>query len=90
VGRLFSFTLPLETFFDDDGNNTLTYSATLSDGSPLPAWLVFDSASQTFSGTPAAVTSITVKVTASDQNSTTASCAFSFIVVPEKVKRKIK
>ena len=30
----------------------LTLSATLADGSPLPAWLSFDAATQTFSGTP--------------------------------------
>ena len=86
LGRLFSFTLPAETFIDDDGNNSLTYSATLSDGSLLPAWLLFDSASQTFSGTPTAATNITVKVTAIDQNSATASCIFSFIVTSENQK----
>jgi hypothetical protein len=86
VGRPFRFTLPAETFIDDDGNNTLSYSATLSDGSPLPVWLLFDSASQTFSGTPAAATSITVKVFATDQNSATASCAFPLNVLTEKMK----
>jgi hypothetical protein len=83
VGRLFSLTLPAETFIDDDGNNTLTYSATLSDGSPLPAWLIFDSASQTFSGTPAAVASIAVIVTASDQHSATATCGFNLYITNE-------
>jgi len=33
-------------------NNTLSYSARLSDGSPLPDWLRFDPTSQRFSGTP--------------------------------------
>jgi hypothetical protein len=36
-----SFTLPPGTFTDADGD-TLIYSATLSNGDPLPAWLAFD------------------------------------------------
>ncbi|MCK9202338.1 MAG: putative Ig domain-containing protein [Gallionella sp.] len=32
--------------------DTLTYSATMADGSALPAWLHFDAVTQTFSGTP--------------------------------------
>lgn len=80
VGRLFSFSLPADTFIDDDGNNTLTYSASLVDGSPLPVWLLFDPATQTFSGKPAAITSITVKVNASDQNKAAVSCTFSLNV----------
>jgi len=89
VGRLFRFTLPAETFIDDDGNNTLSYSATLSDGSPLPVWLLFDPATQTFSGKPAAITSLTVKVTASDQNKETVSCTFNLNVTNEH-KRKLR
>jgi hypothetical protein len=38
-GELFTFTIPDTTFVDDDGNNTLTYHAKLTNGSPLPAWL---------------------------------------------------
>ena len=51
VGNFFSFTFPLDTFTDPDGD-ALTYSATLSDGGALPGWLTFDVASRTFSGTP--------------------------------------
>ena len=87
VGRLFSFSLPADTFIDDDGINTLTYSASLVDGSPLPVWLLFDPSTQTFSGKPAAITSITVKVTASDQNKATVSCTFSLNVSNEHIKK---
>jgi len=31
----FNYTFPDSTFIDDDGNNTLTYSATLTNGNPL-------------------------------------------------------
>lgn len=61
----FTFTIPQNAFADVDGD-TLTYTATLADGSDLPAWLTFDG--QTFSGTPliSNVGTIEVKVTASD------------------------
>ncbi|WP_051933539.1 Ig-like domain-containing protein [Massilia sp. BSC265] len=54
--------------FTDIDSPVLTYTATLADGSPLPAWLVFDPATLSFSGTPAAgsVGSYTVTVVASD------------------------
>ncbi|MBL0373942.1 putative Ig domain-containing protein [Rhizobium sp. KVB221] len=63
----FSYTLAPNAFTDANGD-TLTYAATLADGSPLPAWLSFDAATRTFSGTPgnADVGTISVKVTASD------------------------
>ncbi len=46
-----SFTVPAGSFSDPDGDS-LAYAARLADGSPLPAWLGFDSATRTFSGTP--------------------------------------
>ncbi len=49
---LFSFTVPANTFSDVDASDTLTYTATLSDDSPLPAWLSFDALTQTFSRYP--------------------------------------
>jgi hypothetical protein len=51
AGNFFSFTFPLNTFTDADGD-ALTYAATLSGGGALPGWLTFDAASRTFSGTP--------------------------------------
>lgn len=86
VGRLFSFALPVRTFVDDDGNSTLEYSATLSDGSSLPAWLLFDPVTQTFSGKPAGAGIIYIKVTAGDPNGATASCVFNLNVIPENQK----
>ena len=64
---LFGVTLPANTFIDVD-NATLTWSATLDSGSPLPAWLGFEAATRSFNGTaPAAsVGSLSIKVTASD------------------------
>jgi len=63
----FSFTIPSGTFSDEDGD-TITYSATLSDGSALPSWLSLDGSTGVFSGTPLNddVGVINVTVTASD------------------------
>ena len=52
VGSAFSLTLPAGTFTDVDSGETLTYAATAIDGTALPAWLAFTSATRTFSGTP--------------------------------------
>jgi hypothetical protein len=48
----FSFQVPASTFADVDTGDTLTYTATRSDGTPLPGWLAFDATTRTFSGTP--------------------------------------
>jgi hypothetical protein len=77
----FNYTFPDSTFIDDDGNNTLTYSATLSSGIPLPAWLLFDPATRTFSGTPTETININVKVKAVDNANANASCTFSINIV---------
>ena len=51
IGEQFSYQFSDELFFDPDGD-LLTYNATLSDGSILPAWLSFNTTSRTFEGTP--------------------------------------
>ncbi|MEO5345770.1 MAG: putative Ig domain-containing protein, partial [Magnetococcus sp. YQC-9] len=47
----FSITLP-NGLFVDPHDDPLTYSATLADGTPLPAWLSFSSVDPSFSWTP--------------------------------------
>lgn len=37
---IFSYQIPDSTFIDDNGNHTLTYSATLNNGEPIPAKLL--------------------------------------------------
>ena len=44
------FEVPNGTFVHEDSGEPLRYVATLSDGSPLPSWMTFDPATQTFSG----------------------------------------
>jgi hypothetical protein len=51
-GVPFTYTLPTGSFYDVDDGDVLSYSATLDNGDPLPTWLTFDPATQTFTGTP--------------------------------------
>ncbi|MBI3896877.1 MAG: putative Ig domain-containing protein [Gammaproteobacteria bacterium] len=76
----FSFQVPVNTFADP--NDTLAYSATLTDGSPLPSWLSFNSTTGTFSGTPlnGNVGSTNVRVTATDTGGLTVSDVFAITV----------
>ncbi|WP_044169969.1 putative Ig domain-containing protein, partial [Kamptonema formosum] len=78
----FSFAIPANTFADVDAGDTLTYSATLSDGTAIPAWLTFDASTGTFNGTPANedVGDISVKVTATDSAGATADSTFTLTV----------
>lgn len=50
AGLPFSFSLPTDSFTDPDPGDVLRVSATLADGSPLPAWLKFDAEMLSFSG----------------------------------------
>ncbi|MFJ5366847.1 putative Ig domain-containing protein, partial [Pectobacterium punjabense] len=77
----FNFTVPDGTFSDPDGD-TLTLSATLANGSPLPSWLRFDPAIGTFSGTPgnADVGTLVIRVTATDSSNTSISTSFGLTV----------
>jgi sugar lactone lactonase YvrE len=80
----YSFSLANNTFSDADLSygDTLSYTATLSDGNPLPSWLTFDNTSQTFSGTPLNedVGMITITVTVEDTSNETASGSFNLTV----------
>ncbi len=66
IGSAFSHTIPA---FTDTDNSTLSYSATLADGSALPTWLGFSPVTRTLSGTPPSGTpvgTLSIRVTASD------------------------
>ena len=62
--------------------DTLTYTATLVDGSALPSWLSFDANTRTFTGTPlnGDVGSIAVKVTATDSSDATVADTFNLTI----------
>ncbi len=78
----FNFILPANTFSDVDIGDTLTYTARLSDGSPLPTWLNFNAATRTFSGTPTQdhVGNLNLRVTATDQSGAAVSSVFNLAI----------
>jgi hypothetical protein len=49
-GENISFTIPMNSFIDEDDNDKLTLSSKLANGLDLPAWLIFDPNSNTFTG----------------------------------------
>jgi len=78
----FSFQIPANTFADVDAGDSLTYTATLADGTSLPTWLSFDAATGTFSGTPddPDVGTISLKVTATDTSNASVEDTFDLTV----------
>jgi hypothetical protein len=82
-GEAFSFIIPGTTFADPDEGDILTYSAVLIPGEPLPAWLIFDPASQTFTGTPGNddVGREQIVITVTDTTGLTASNSFGLTVL---------
>jgi Ca2+-binding RTX toxin-like protein len=81
-GQPFSFSVSAGTFSDADQGEVLAYSATRADGGALPAWLAFDAATRSFSGTPANgdAGTFSIRVTATDPAGANASDAFDLVV----------
>ncbi|MFY0602110.1 MAG: putative Ig domain-containing protein [Cyclobacteriaceae bacterium] len=63
----FNYQFP-ESTFNDPEDDILTYTATMQNGLPLPAWLSFDASTRTFFGSPIIhdIGTVLVRVTASD------------------------
>ena len=81
AGSAFAYSVPTQAFTDPDAGDSLVYSAQLSDGNALPAWLFFNAATRAFSGTPGAanVGSLSVRVAASD-GGLSANAVFALVV----------
>lgn len=70
-----------DAMFNDPEGSTLTYSASLSSGEPLPSWITFDAASRSFSGRPdAGAKDISVYITATDVQGGSISDEFLVVV----------
>jgi Ca2+-binding RTX toxin-like protein len=82
AGSPFGFAVPSGTFADEDAGDTLTLSAALHGGGPLPAWLSFDPATASFSGDPGkkqnGISQVTV--TATDSAGVSASTDFGLVI----------
>jgi hypothetical protein len=80
-GTRYTLALPASTFSDPQ-NESLTYSAALSNGHSLPSWLTFNAANDSFSGTaPGSAQTVTVAVTATDTSGLSVSETFTIAVV---------
>ncbi len=74
------FSYTFDTVTDPEGNS-VTYTAILDDGDPLPAWLTFDPESHTLSGTPGeddVPATLTIRVTVTDNGTPPASTKDTF------------
>jgi Ca2+-binding RTX toxin-like protein len=82
ANAILNFTLPVGAFADADAGDVLSYAATLANGSVLPSWLSFNSATKTFTGQPTFGNSglIDIKVLASDSSGAQASDNFTILV----------
>ena len=78
----FSLVLPEDLFVDVDAGDALTLSAARAGGNPLPAWLSFDPATGTLSGTPGAgdAGGLNVVITATDLSGATRSTTITFAI----------
>ena len=77
-----TFSISAGEYKDPDGQ-PLTYTATLTDGSPLPSWISFASTSLTLSGeTPVNGADLKIKITAIDPSNLSATTFFNFKAAP--------
>ena len=81
VEQPFSYIVPAGTF--SDPGDTLNYSARLTDGSPLPAWLGFNPATREFTGIPSGsdVTALQIELQVIDAGGLTNSISFDLRVI---------
>jgi len=82
AGTALSYTFDSGTFADVDTGDTKTYTATFADNTALSTtgWLSFDPTTRTFTGTPPAAGTYSVKVTCTDSQSATVSDIFDIVV----------
>ena len=81
-GAAFSYTVASGAFTDPDAGDTLSYSASLADGSALPAWLSFNASTRAFTGTPPAgsIGKVSVRVTARDTGNLSVADVFDVTI----------
>jgi hypothetical protein len=79
---VFDFTFDENTFKDIDLSDSLSYSAALVDGQPLPLWLSFDYSARNFIGIPTNddIGTIQIKITATDGSSERISDVFMITI----------
>jgi Ca2+-binding RTX toxin-like protein len=82
AGSPFVFTVLAATFAEVDAGDSLTFSASLFGGAPLPTWLSFDPATASFTGNPEGTLNGIwhLAVNAIDESEATAISDFALII----------
>jgi Ca2+-binding RTX toxin-like protein len=82
VGEAFNFTPDPGSFVNTDSNDTLTFTATQSDGSALPGWMSLNSSTGAITGTPpfSEIGTVTVRLTANDGQGSSVTDEFDVTV----------
>lgn len=81
VNHTLIYAVPDSIFVDDDGNNTLSYSATLSNGNALPSWINYAPSTNTFTFNPNVIGTTGLKIIATDTANASTSCTFYLNVI---------
>lgn len=86
-GTAINYTVPSGAFTDPDAGDSLSYAATLSDGSALPSWLSFNDSTRRFTGTVpiGALEPLSVRVTATDQGGLSIQDVFNIAVTVQNL-----
>ena len=86
-GTAINYTIPSGSFSDPDAGDSLSYVATLADGSALPSWLSFNASTRKFTGTVpiGALDSLSVRVTATDQGGLAVQDVFNIAVTVQNL-----
>ncbi|WP_157269400.1 DUF4347 domain-containing protein [Azohydromonas aeria] len=86
AGRVFEFKLPANSLIDPD-RDALTFALAMSNGSGVPPWLKFDTATGTLRGTPGSADMGTyhLRLTARDGQGASVHDDFQFTVTPANV-----
>ncbi|WP_164557906.1 hypothetical protein HF313_07500 [Massilia atriviolacea] len=86
-GTPFSGVLPARLLADPDGD-AVSYKLALAGGAPLPAWLAFDPATRTLSGTPsgADAPALSLLLTGTDSAGLSGSSSFKLNVAADAVQ----
>lgn len=88
VGTALNLALPNQAFSDVDGDS-LSYSASLQNGNPLPSWLSFNAGTAVFNGTPTAndIGSFDIALTAQDGGGLSATDIIHIAVFAQQSNR---
>jgi hypothetical protein len=87
INASFTYSVPVGAFIDKDANDTITYTAKLDNGDPLPSWLTFNPSTRTFSGIPNPTDKgeVSIRVIATDTSNASSLDTFSIKIEHPRV-----